>query len=71
MALRQALLTRSDAFRTTMVEKLVVFAAGLPATSAVTPESLVRARQVLRAAQHPRWSSLVAAVVRAAPLPER
>lgn len=70
VALRQALLSRPDAFRTTIAEKLIVFGPGRPVTSAVTPASLIRARRVLRAAQHPRWSSLVAAIVRAAPLSE-
>jgi uncharacterized protein DUF1592/uncharacterized protein DUF1588/uncharacterized protein DUF1585 len=67
--LRQALLQYSDAFRTTITEKLLIYAAGKPVTgSPTTPETLVRARQVLHAAPVVRWSSVIAAIVRMKPL---
>jgi hypothetical protein len=67
--LRRGLLQYSEAFRTTITEKLLIFAAGKPVTgSQVTPETLVRARQVLRAVPTVRWSSVIAAVVRMKPL---
>jgi hypothetical protein len=63
--LRKALLQYSEAFRTTITERLLMYAAGKPVSgSRPTPETLVRARQVLHAAPTPRWSSLIAAVVR-------
>jgi hypothetical protein len=66
--LRAALLRYGDAFRTTMAERLLTYAAGKPVTgSRPTPETLVRARQVLHAAEPPRWSSLIAAIVRIKP----
>jgi hypothetical protein len=62
--LRAALLQYPDAFRTNIVEKLLVFASGQPVNSArPTPETLVRARQILRA-EPARWASLIAGVVR-------
>lgn len=64
--LRQALLQYPEAFRTTIVEKLLVYsAAGSVGPSGGTPETLIRARQILRAASKPRWSALIAAVVQA------
>jgi hypothetical protein len=67
--LRQALLQYSEAFRTTITEKLLIYAAGKPVTgSATTPETLVRARQVLHAAPPVRWSSVIAAIVRMKPM---
>jgi hypothetical protein len=67
--LRNALLQHSEAFRTTITEKLLIYAAGSPASggSHTTPETLVRARQVLHAVQTPRWSSLIATIVRMKP----
>jgi Protein of unknown function (DUF1585)/Protein of unknown function (DUF1588) len=63
--LRKGLLQYSEAFRTTITEKLLIFAAGKPVTgSSTTPETLVRARQVLHAAPAVRWSSVIAAIVR-------
>jgi hypothetical protein len=62
--LRAALLRYPDAFRTTLAEKLVAYAAGdPPSTSRPTTASLVRARQAVHAAQPVRWSSLIAAIV--------
>jgi hypothetical protein len=69
--LREVLLTRPDAFRTAIVEKLLVHASGRPVTSRPTPESLLRARQVLRTAKPPRWSSVIASIARAKPLANR
>jgi len=63
--LRKGLLQYSEAFRTTITEKLLIFAAGKPVTgSSTAPETLVRARQVLHAAPAVRWSSVIAAIVR-------
>jgi hypothetical protein len=63
--LRKGLLQYSEAFRTTITEKLLIYAAGKPVTgSPTTPETLVRARQVLNAAPAVRWSSVIAAIVR-------
>jgi Protein of unknown function (DUF1592)/Protein of unknown function (DUF1588)/Protein of unknown function (DUF1585) len=67
--LRTALLQYPDAFRTTITERLLFYAAGKPLNgSRTSPETLVRARQVLHAAQTTRWSSLIAALVRMKPL---
>lgn len=66
--LRQVLLQRPDAFRTTITEKLLVYAsAGLVASSSGMPETLIRARQILRSTPQPRWSALIAAIVRTKP----
>lgn len=63
--LRETLLQYSGAFRTTLAEKLLIFAAGMPVNGTpVTTATLVRARQALHASQPPRWSALIAAVVR-------
>lgn len=68
--LREVLLQRPDAFRTTVTEKLLLYAAGQPVhDSRVSPQTLVRARQVLRRMQTVRWSSIVAAIVRSKPQP--
>jgi len=67
--LRKGLLRYSEAFRTTITEKLLIYAAGQPVTgSQTTPETLVRARQVLHAVPAVRWSSVIAAIVRMQPL---
>jgi hypothetical protein len=63
--LRRGLLQYSEAFRTTITEKLLIYAAGKPVSgSPTTPETLVRARQVLHAVPAARWSSVIAAIVR-------
>jgi hypothetical protein len=68
--LRNTLLQYSDAFRTTITEKLLIYAAGKSVSgSQATPETFVRARQVLHVAQTPRWSSLIAAIARMKPMP--
>jgi hypothetical protein len=62
--LRTALLQYADAFRTTITERLLLYAAGTRVNGArPNPETLVRAQQVLRAAPAVRWSSLIAAIV--------
>ena len=67
--LRKDLLQYSEAFRTTITEKLLMYAAGKPVTgSQTTPQTLVRAQQVLHDAPTPRWSLLIAAIVRMKPL---
>lgn len=67
--LRRVLLQRPDAFRTTITENLLVYAStGSIAAYKVTPETLIRARQILRGIPKPRWSALIAAIVRTPPL---
>jgi hypothetical protein len=62
--LRRILLQWPEAFRTTMTEKLLVYAAtGSVNPSSGTPGTLIRARQMLRRTPKPRWSALIAAVV--------
>src|SRR6185436_3360852 len=47
--LREVLLRRPDAFRTTVTEKLLVYAAGNSVTAPrMAPATLIRARQILR-----------------------
>jgi hypothetical protein len=66
--LRDVLLQRPDAFRTTITEKLLIYAAGQPVTaSRMAPETLVRARQILNTMTDVRWSSILAAIVRSTP----
>ena len=66
--LRNVLLQRPDAFRTTITEQLLVYASGNPVTgSSTAPDTLVRARQILRSATPTRWSSIIAAIVRTKP----
>jgi len=63
--LRHVLLHHGDAFRTNITEKLLVYAAtGSVRPASGTPGTLVRARQILGATPRPRWSQLIAAVVR-------
>jgi hypothetical protein len=47
-------------FRTTITETLLT----LPFGGQNTPETLIRARRILRSMPSPRWSDLIAAVVR-------
>ena len=65
--LRHALLQRPEAFRTTIVEGLLAYASAgsVPGPVAGTPATLVQARRILRATPVPRWSTLIAAIVRA------
>jgi hypothetical protein len=64
--LRNVLLQRPDAFRTTITEKLLVYASGRPVTaSRMAPsDTLVRARQILRGTSPVRWSAIIAEIVR-------
>lgn len=67
--LRQVLLQRPDAFRTTIAEKLLIYSSGGSAGRfPSTPESLIRARQILRGMQSTRWSALIAAIARTKPV---
>jgi hypothetical protein len=67
--LRQVLLQRPDAFRTTITEKLLAYSStGSAAAFSGTPETLIRARQILRGTPQPRWSALIAAIVQTKPL---
>jgi hypothetical protein len=67
--LRNVLLERPDAFRTTITEQLLAYSAGRPViASRMTPETLVPARQILRSVGAVRWSSIIAGVVRSKPL---
>ena len=62
--LRQVLLQRPDTFRTRITEKLLAYSsAGSVVPSIGTPETLIRARQILRSTPQPRWSALIAAIV--------
>ena len=68
LQLRDVLLQRPDAFRTTVTEKLLDYAAGRPVSaSRATPDTLIRARQILRTRQPVRWSSIIAAVATTTP----
>ena len=69
--LRKVLLQRPDAFRTTITERLLAYSSvGSASSSRGTPESLMRARQILRSLRDTRWSALIAAIVREKPLGE-
>ena len=62
--LRQGLLQRPEAFRTTITERLLAYSSsGSVAPSTATPETLIRARQMLRSTEKPHWSAIIAAVV--------
>jgi hypothetical protein len=61
--LRQVLLQRPAAFRTTVVERLLAWSSA----GSATPETLVEARQILSGMQEPRWSKLFAAIVQRNP----
>ena len=62
--LRQVLLQRPEAFRTTITEKLLIYAATGSVTASGTPDTLMQARRILRNTPRPRWSALIAAVAR-------
>jgi hypothetical protein len=66
--LRHVLLQRPDAFRTTITEKLLIYSSGgSVGPSRGMPETLIGAREILRGVQSPRWSALIAAIVRTKP----
>ncbi len=63
--LRKALLQRPEAFRTTITEQMLIYAAGKPVgQTRPSTETLMRARQILRGIRNPRWSAVIAGVVR-------
>jgi mono/diheme cytochrome c family protein len=69
--LRNVLLQRPEAFRTTITEQLLAYAAGTSVKAAgLTPDTLVSARRILRRVNAPRWSSIIAAIVRTKPQSE-
>jgi hypothetical protein len=67
--MRNVLLQHSEAFRTTVTEKLLVFStSGTVDVTSGTPDTLIGARQILRragarATAAPLWSTLIAGVV--------
>lgn len=62
--LRRALLQYPEAFRTTIVERLLVYSStGTVTAAGGTPETLIQARRILRSTP-PRWSALIAAIAR-------
>jgi hypothetical protein len=66
--LRSVLLLRPDAFRTTITEQLLAYADGRPVSaSRMPPDTLVRARQILRSVTPARWSAIIAGIVRTKP----
>ena len=68
LELRKVLLQRPEAFRTTITESLLIYASGKPlASTRPSPDTLARARQILRGVEDSRWSSIIAGVVRAKP----
>jgi Protein of unknown function (DUF1592)/Protein of unknown function (DUF1588)/Protein of unknown function (DUF1585) len=67
--LRNALMQRPDAFRTTIAERLLAYAADRSfATNNATTETLAAVRRILRDKNQIRWSTLIAGVVRTKPL---
>lgn len=66
--LRKVLLQRPDAFRTTITEKMIAYSSSGGMSTQGTPETLVAARQILRSMPTPRWSAVIAAVVRMKPM---
>jgi hypothetical protein len=68
--LRRVLLQRPDAFRTTITERLLVYANGGSAGAPATPETLIRARQILGSTPSTRWSALIASIVQTKPVVE-
>ena len=67
--LRQALLQRPEAFRTTITEYLLLYASGMPLTVQRSADTLARARRILHGMKNPRWSALIAAIVKEKPAP--
>ena len=67
--LRNVLLQHPDAFRTTVTEQMLAYAAGRAVNaSRVWTDTLVPARQILHSAKPVRWSSIIAGIVRTKPL---
>jgi hypothetical protein len=66
--LRKVLLQHPDAFRTTITDNLLVYAISKSVgPTRTSPDTLVRARQILHNAQNPRWSEIIAGIVRQKP----
>jgi hypothetical protein len=66
--LRDVLLQHPEAFRTTITESLLVYASSKSVSlSRRSPETLIHARQILRGVQNPRWSTVIAGVVKDKP----
>ena len=66
--LRRILLQHPEAFRTTVTEKLLVYAStGSVTPTSATTQSLIGARRILRNTPRPRWSTLIAAIARTEP----
>lgn len=66
--LREVLLRRPDAFRTAITEGLIGWvSSGTAKPLAGTPETLHEARQILSGMAEPRWSEIIAAIVRTTP----
>jgi uncharacterized protein DUF1592/uncharacterized protein DUF1588/uncharacterized protein DUF1585 len=62
--LRNVLLQRPEAFRTTITENLLLYASGKPLNpTSRSPETLIRARQIFRSRQNARWSTIIAGIV--------
>ena len=67
--LRKILLQRTEAFHTAITERLLDYSStGKAVAREGTPATLLRARHILGNMESPRWSALIAAAVRAAPL---
>ena len=63
--LRQVLLQRPDAFRTTVTEALIGWAAnGSTKPRSGTPDTLREARRILESSPSARWSSIIAQIAR-------
>jgi hypothetical protein len=68
--LHKGLMQWSDAFRTSITERLLLHVAGGQfVNDRGTPQSLAAARRILRDSKAIRWSTLIAAAVRSPPLP--
>jgi hypothetical protein len=66
--LRNVLLEHPDSFRTTITEHLLNFSAtGSTKVMSGTPQTLIRARQILHGLDKPRWSAIIAGIVRTEP----
>jgi hypothetical protein len=63
--LRNGLMKRPDAFRTTVTERLLTYASGGAfVTSMGTPDTLATARRILHDQKQVRWSTVIAAIIR-------
>ena len=68
--LRQVLLQRPEAFRTTISEYLLLYASGKPSNSGQrSTDTLLQARRILQGMKNPRWSALIGGIVKEKPAP--